>query len=99
MLLSAGVDGFHLFFFYGFLLGEPLQIELDELLQSEGLHVVVIDNVDAEVEQVFAVFLLCGDEGANVQFQLVEHGFVHNAVAVDEMAEESVLLNGGEVFF
>lgn len=52
MLLSAGIDGFHLFFFYFYsaLLGKPLQIELNELLQSEGLHVVVIDNVDAEVE-------------------------------------------------
>ena len=48
----------------------------------------MIDNVDTEVEQIFAVLLLRGDEGADVQFQLVEHGFVHNTVAVDEMAEE-----------
>ena len=66
---------------------------------SPRLHVVVIDNVDTEVEQVFAVFLLRGDEGADVQFQLVEHGFVHNTVAVDEMAEEAVFLDGGKILF
>ena len=59
----------------------------------------MIDNVDTEVEQVFAVFLLRGDEGADVQFQLVEHGFVHNTVAVDEMAEEAVFLDGGKILF
>lgn len=32
-----------------------MQVELDKLLQPEGFHVVVIDNVDAEVEQVFTV--------------------------------------------
>ena len=46
---------FILFLFYCFLLGKPLQIELDKLLQSESFHVVVIDDIDAEVEQVFAV--------------------------------------------
>lgn len=59
----------------------------------------MIDNVDTEVEQVFAVFLLRGDEGADVQFQLVEHGFVHNTVAVDEMAEEAVFLDGDKILF
>ena len=59
----------------------------------------MIDNVDTEVEQVFAVFLLRGDEGADVQFQLVEHGFVHNTVAVDEMAEEAVFLDGGKILY
>lgn len=59
----------------------------------------MIDNVDTEVEQIFAVLLLRGDEGADVQFQLVEHGFVHNTVAVDEMAEEAVFLDGGKVLF
>ena len=61
-----------------------MQVELDKLLQPEGFHVVVIDNVDAEVEQVFTVFFLSGDEGTDIQLELVEHGFVHDAVAVDE---------------
>ena len=78
---------FILFLFYCFLLGKPLQIELDKLLQSESFHVVVIDDIDAEVEQVFAVFLLRGDEGTDIQFEFVEYGFVHDTVTVDEMAE------------
>ena len=64
-----------------------MQIELDKLLQSESFHVVVIDDIDAEVEQVFAVFLLRGDEGTDIQFEFVEYGFVHDTVTVDEMAE------------
>ena len=47
----------------------------------------MIDNVDTEVEQVFAVFLLRGDEGTDIQFEFVEYGFVHDTVTVDEMAE------------
>ena len=42
--------------------GQPLQVEPDELLESESLHVVVVDDVDAEVQQVFAVFYLCGNQ-------------------------------------
>lgn len=40
------------------LLAQPGQIELDELLQSERLHIIVINHVDAEVEQILAVLLL-----------------------------------------
>jgi fructose-1-phosphate kinase PfkB-like protein len=49
----------------------------------------VVDNIDAEVEQVFAVLFLGGDEGTDIQFEFVEHGFVHDAVTVDEMTEEN----------
>ena len=78
--------------------GQPFQVKSDELLQSEGFHVIVIDDVDTEVEQVFAVFHLRGDERADVQFQFVEYGFVHDAIAVNQMLEQSVLLYGGQVF-
>ena len=77
---------FFLFFFQR-MGGQPFQVKSDELLQSEGFHVIVIDDVDTEVEQVFAVFHLRGDERADVQFQFVEYGFVHDTVTVDEMAE------------
>ena len=78
--------------------GQPLQVEPDELLESESLHVVVVDDVDAEVQQVFAVFYLCGNQRTDVQLQLIEHRFVHDAVAVYQMLEQSVFLDGGEVF-
>ena len=73
--------------------GQPLQVEPDELLKSESLHIVVVDDVDAEVQQVFAVFYLCGNQRTDVQLQLVEHGFVHDAVAVYQMLEQSVFRN------
>ena len=44
----------------------------------------MVDNIDAEVEQVFAVLFLGGDEGTDIQFEFVEYGFVHDAVTVDE---------------
>lgn len=50
----------------------------------------MVDNIDAEVEQVFAVLFLGGDEGTDIQFEFVEYGFVHDAVTVDEMTEETV---------
>jgi fructose-1-phosphate kinase PfkB-like protein len=53
----------------------------------------VVDNIDAEVEQVFAVLFLGGDEGTDIQFEFVEYGFVHDAVTVDEMTEETVFFD------
>ena len=32
----------------------------------------MVDNIDAEVEQVFAVLFLGGDEGTDIQFEFVE---------------------------
>ena len=74
-------------------------VELDKLLLSEGFHIVVVDNIDAEGEQVFAVLFLGGDEGTDIQFEFVEHGFVHDAGTVDEMTEETVFFDSGKVFF
>ena len=59
----------------------------------------MINDVNAKVEQVFAIFLLRGYQRTDVELQLVQHGFVHNAVAVYQVAEQPVFLNGGEVFF
>ena len=53
----------------------------------------MVDNIDAEVEQVFAVLFLGGDEGTDIQFEFVEYGFVHDAVTVDEMTEETVFFD------
>ena len=33
-------------------------------LQTECLHIIVINHVDTKVQQVFTVFLLTGDKGA-----------------------------------
>ena len=59
----------------------------------------MVDNIDEEVEQVFAVLFLGGDEGTDIQFEFVEYGFVHDAVTVDEMTEETVFFDSGKVFF
>ena len=43
--------------FFRFRTGEPGKIKLDELLQAECLHIIVINHVDTKVQQVFTVYL------------------------------------------
>jgi DNA replication protein DnaC len=59
-----------------------------ELMKPERLHVVVVNHVDAEVEQVLAIAFRRCDERTDVQFQLVQHLFVYDAVAVYQMLEQ-----------
>ena len=68
-------------------------------MKSESFHVVVINDINAQVKQIFAVFFHGSDQGAHIQFELVQNGFIHDAVAVDEMTEEAVFLDGGEILF
>ena len=83
--------------FWGILLLHPLEVEDDELMEAEGLHVAVVDDVDAEVQQVFAIGLLRGDERADVQAELLQYALVHYAVAVDKVLEQGILLYGLQV--
>ena len=57
-------------------------------MKPERLHVVVVNHVDAEVEQVLAIAFGRCDERTDVQFQLVQHLFVYDAVAVYQMLEQ-----------
>ena len=66
-------------------------------MESEGLHVVVVNDVEAKVEQLLVGFLLRLEHGAYVHFQLVEHTLVDNAIAVDEIAQQSVFFDGSQV--
>ena len=38
-------------------ISSPIAVQLDECAQAESLHVVVVDDAYAEVEQIFAVAL------------------------------------------
>jgi len=77
----------------------PLDVEQDELVKPECLHVVVVNHVDAKVEEVLAISFGRGDERTDIQFQLVEYGLVHDAIAVDKVLEEGILLDGQQVLF
>ena len=57
-------------------------------MQSESLHVVMINHIDAKVEQILAIAFGRCDELTDVQFQLVEYGFVHDTIAVNQVLEE-----------
>ena len=57
-------------------------------MQSECFHIVMINHIDAKVEQVLAVAFCRCDERTDVQFQFFENTFVHDTVAVNQMLEE-----------
>jgi hypothetical protein len=59
----------------------------------------MIDDVDAEVEQILAVALLAGDERAYIQLELIQYRFIHNTVAVDKVLKQCILFNGEQVLF
>ena len=86
MVLIDALSFFVFNTFFRFLL--PLDVEQYELMKSERLHVVVVNHVDAEVEQVLAIAFGRCDERTDVQFQLVQHLFVYDAVAVYQMLEQ-----------
>ena len=74
-----------------------LVVEGDEVAQAVGFHLIVVDDVDTEVEQVLAVFAAVGDEGADGHLEFVEHGFVHDARRTDEAVKQTVFLYRAEV--
>ena len=87
---SLGLVGF------GVCLG-PFVVESDEGTEAVGFHFVVINHVDAEVEQIFGVVGRMGDERADVEFEFVEHGFGDIARRVNQALKELVAADGLEV--
>ena len=71
----------------------PVDVEQHELLESEGLHVRMVDHVETEVEQRPVLSRIARKQRTDVQFQLVEHLLIHVTVAVDEVTEELILFN------
>ena len=72
---------------------------MDEVAQAVGFHLVVIDDVDAEVHQVFGVFRRRGDERADVELEAVQHAFGDISRTVQQAREEVVLLECGHILF
>ena len=75
----------------------PFDVEHHELVKPVGLHVLVVDDIKAEVEQ-FAVgggFSL--EYGPDVKTKFVEHWFVDDTVAVDEVFQQRIFLDGLQV--
>ena len=67
------------------------------MLQTECLHVWMIDDIETEVEEILVESCLRFEQGTDIEFQLVEYLLVDIAVGVDEVAEELVLLDGVQV--
>ena len=75
----------------------PLFVASHQVFESVGFHLVVVDDIDAEVEQVFAVVRGVGDECPHREFEFVEHGFGDISSGVDQSVEEVVFSDGLEV--
>jgi hypothetical protein len=58
----------------------------------------MVDDVKAKVEQVSVESCLCLEEGTDVELELVKYLFVNITVAVDQVAEKLILLNGLQMF-
>ena len=65
----------------------PVDVKQHELLQTEGLHVRMIDRIEAEVEQILVENGLTLQQGTDIQFQLVEHLLIDITVRIDQVAE------------
>lgn len=70
----------------------PLLVASHQVFESVGFHLVVVDDIDAEVEQVFAVVRRVGDECPHREFEFVEHGFGDISSGVDQSVEEVYFL-------
>ena len=64
----------------------PVDVKQHELLQAEGLHVGVVDHIEAEVEQILVETSLRLKQGTDVQFQFVQHLFIDVTVRIDQVA-------------
>ena len=90
---------FFRFFFDVSFFAFPLDVQHDELVQTESFHVVVIDDVQAKVQQVLGIAVDGSQQRADVQFQLVQYRFVDDSGAVNELLEEGIFFDGIQMFF
>lgn len=69
----------------------PIDEEQHELLQTVGLHVLMIDDIETEVEQILVLAGIRLQHGTDVEFQFVENLFIYITVGIDEITEELIL--------
>ena len=65
-------------------------------MQAECLHIIVEENVLAQFEQP-GVGMLVVEQRTHVEAQFLQHILVDDAVAVQQVGEEIVLLDGLQV--
>ena len=67
-------------------------------MQTKGFHVVMEDDVFAEVEQL-GIWLVVREQATHVEPQLLEDTLFYNAVTVEQVREEGVAVDGLQVGF
>ena len=77
----------------------PVDIEDDQLLESEGFHIGMVDHIETEIEQRLVFASLTLQQRADVEFQLVKYLFVDITVRVDQVSEQLIFLDGVKMLF
>lgn len=67
-------------------------------MQSECLHIAMEEDVLAEVDKL-RVRVAVGKQGAYIQPQFLQYAVFDNAVAVKQVGEESIAVDGIQVGF
>ena len=65
-------------------------VELEEVGEGDGLHVLMIDHVEAEVEEGLVLAVLRLQQGPDVELEFVDHALIDDAIGIDQMVERSV---------
>ena len=72
----------------------PVDVEQHQLLQSKRLHIRVIDDVEAQIEQSLVLACVTRQKTTDVQFQFVEYLLVNITGRINEITEKLILFNG-----
>ena len=68
-------------------------------MESVCFHVVVVKHIETEVYEAAVRRFRVGEKGADGELEFVKYALVDDTVAVDEITEELVVLNGTEMLF
>ena len=74
----------------------PINVEQDELVQSEGFHVLVENDIAAKVNKL-GIVVVAVQERLDVEAELLQNLFTDNTVAVEQIGKQAVARNGLKV--
>ena len=66
-------------------------------MKAECLHVTVVDDVETQVEQCLVLAVVRFEQGTYVELEFLQYSLVDDAVAVYEVAEQLVFVDGLKV--
>ena len=68
----------------------PLPVECDKMSQSDGFHILVIDYVQAQIQQVSVLSRLRLKKSTDIELQPVKDILVNNSIGVNQPGEKRI---------